>query len=106
MTDETCSAHNLLNWKADRRDAMTLTRLIGAGELTAMWMPLEADEAVRDLIRARRSGHEDASGINQTVQSVWLPHDHRFGGRTTWTKMYRRWFSEHHFVFPHQQLAF
>ena len=43
--------------KTDRRDAMTLARLLRAGELTAIWVPDEAHEAVRDLIRARRSAH-------------------------------------------------
>jgi transposase len=38
--------------KTDRRDAMTLARLLRAGELTAIWIPDEAHEAVRDLIRA------------------------------------------------------
>ncbi|MDA4836163.1 transposase, partial [Enterobacter hormaechei] len=33
--------------KTDRRDAMTLARLLRAGELTAIWVPDEAHEAVR-----------------------------------------------------------
>jgi transposase len=38
--------------KTDRRDAMTLARLLRAGELTAIWIPDEAHEAVRDHPRA------------------------------------------------------
>ncbi len=92
--------------KTDRRDAMTLARLLRAGELTAIWVPDEAHEAVRDLIRARRSAKEDATGAKQTVKSFLLRHDRRFGGKGTWTKMYWRWLSEQRFDFPHQQLAF
>ena len=92
--------------KTDRRDAMTLARLLRAGELTAIWVPDEAHEAVRDLIRARRSAKEDATGAKQTVKSFLLRHDRRYGGKGTWTKMYWRWLSEQRFDFPHQQLAF
>ncbi|MDG2515374.1 IS110 family RNA-guided transposase [Sphingobium yanoikuyae] len=92
--------------KTDRRDAMTLARLLRAGELTAIWIPDEAHEAVRDLIRARRSAQDDAIGAKQTVRSFLLRHDRRFGGKAAWTKMYWRWLSEQRFDFPHQQLAF
>ena len=39
--------------KTNRRDAITLARLHRAGELTPVWVPDEAHEAVRDLVRAR-----------------------------------------------------
>ena len=39
--------------KTDRRDADQLARLFRAGELTGIYVPAPADEAVRDLIRAR-----------------------------------------------------
>ena len=39
--------------KTDRRDAMMLAKLLRAGELTAVWVPDAAHEAMRDLIRAR-----------------------------------------------------
>jgi len=74
--------------KTDRRDAMTLARLLRAGELTAIWGPDEAHEAVCDLIRARHSAQEDATGAKQTVRSFMLRHDRRFGGNAAWTK---RW---------------
>jgi transposase len=46
--------------KTDRRDCLKLARLARAGELTPIHVPDEADEAVRDLVRAR----EDAV-VNQ-----------------------------------------
>jgi hypothetical protein len=39
--------------KTDRRDATMLARLHRAGELTSIWVPDDAHEAMRDLIRAR-----------------------------------------------------
>jgi len=43
--------------KTDRRDAISLAKLHRAGELTAVWVPDPAHEAIRDLVRAplRRS---------------------------------------------------
>ena len=39
--------------KTNRRDALTLARLLRAGELTPVWVPDTAHEAVRNLVRAR-----------------------------------------------------
>lgn len=39
--------------KTDRRDAVTLARLDRAGELTAVRVPDDDQEAIRDLWRAR-----------------------------------------------------
>ncbi len=40
--------------KTDRRDAMLLARLSRSGDLTSVRVPGAADEAVRDLVRARK----------------------------------------------------
>ena len=59
--------------KTDRRDARQLARLFRAGELTAIYVPDEEDEAVRDLVRARLSADRQATGpwaINAKRASV------------------------------------
>ena len=40
--------------KTDRRDAVTMARLLRAGELAGIWIPDEEHEAIRDLVRARQ----------------------------------------------------
>ena len=40
--------------KTDRRDAMMLTQTLRAGQLTEVWVPDEAHEAMRDLRKARQ----------------------------------------------------
>ena len=45
--------------KTNRRDAVQLARLMRAGELTAVWVPDEAHEAIRDLVRARGTAVDD-----------------------------------------------
>ena len=44
--------------KTNRRDAVTLARLHRAGELTGVWTPDAAHEAVRDLVRAREAADD------------------------------------------------
>jgi transposase len=41
--------------KTDRRDAINLAKLHRAGELTTVWVPDQAHEAIRDLVRARQA---------------------------------------------------
>ncbi len=92
--------------KTDRRDAVTLARLLRAGELTAIWVPDEAHEAIRDLVRARRVAREDASAAKQALLSFLLRHGRRFPGRANWTKAHWRWLGEQAFDSPHHQLVF
>ncbi len=40
--------------KTDRRDAVKLARSYRAGDLTPVWVPDAAHEALRDLVRARK----------------------------------------------------
>ena len=60
--------------KTDRRDSQMLARLHRAGELRAIYVPDDTDEAMRDLVRARedagRGGHAgevSAEGIPLTA---------------------------------------
>jgi transposase len=49
--------------KTDRRDAVTQARLHRAGELTPVWVPDEAHEAMRDLVQY--GGETDPSRIRR-----------------------------------------
>jgi len=60
--------------KNDRRDAVTLARLLRAGELTAIWVPDEDHEAMRDLVRARRQAKGDLVAARQMLLGFLLRH--------------------------------
>ncbi len=45
--------------KTDRRDAFKLARSHRSGNLTAVWIPDEGSEALRDLIRACEAAKQD-----------------------------------------------
>jgi len=53
--------------KTDRRDALKLARSYRAGDLTAVWVPDAAHEALRDLVRAR----EAAKRISYAHAIAW-----------------------------------
>jgi transposase len=45
--------------KTDRRDAEKLARSYRSDDLTAVWVPDESSEALRDLVRARGAAKQD-----------------------------------------------
>ena len=92
--------------KTDRRDAQTLARLLRAGELTPIWVPDEAHEAIRDLVRGRRQAKQDLAASRQMLLGFLLRHGRRFSGRTHWSKAHWRWLGEQSFATPHQQFVF
>jgi hypothetical protein len=73
-----------------RRDAMMLAKLHRAGELTAIWIPDAAHEAMRDLVRARATAGRLLSKARQHLQGFLLGHDRIYRGARAWTLAYRR----------------
>lgn len=61
--------------KTDRRDAEKLARCYRAGDLTAVWVPTPAHEALRDLVRAREDAREDQQRARQRLGKLLLRHD-------------------------------
>ena len=78
--------------KTDRRDAEKLARLLRSGDLTAVWVPDEAHEALRDVVRAREAAQEDLRRARQRLGKLLL----RYGlrppkGRTPWGEKHQHW---------------
>jgi len=92
--------------KTDRRDAVSLARLLRAGELTPIWVPEKEQEAMRDLTRAR----EDMKGMErksrQRLGGFLLRHGKVYPGRSKWTKTYFRWLESLRFETAAQQIVF
>ena len=85
--------------KTDRRDARMLARLHRAGELTAVHVPDERDEAIRDLCRARTDAVQDQrSGRNQ-LKAFLLRNGYRYGEKTSWSAAHMRYLRE--LILPH-----
>lgn len=91
--------------KTDRRDAAMLAKLHRAGELTAVWVPDAAHEAMRDLVRARATAVRVAGKARQHLQGFLLRHGRIYPGKKGWTKAYRRWLTTVRFAHPAQQIV-
>jgi len=90
--------------KTDRRDAMMLAQTLRAGQLTEVWVPDQAHEAMRDLVRLRSQAMRDLRKTRQHLLSFLLRHE-RLSPYGHWTKMHRRWLGELKFAHPAQHLA-
>jgi transposase len=91
--------------KTDRRDAIQLARLMRAGELTPVYVPTVADEAMRELSRAREDTLRDLKAAKHRLKAFLLRHDIRYTGRATWGPAHLRWLSEVVYPTPAQQLV-
>lgn len=93
--------------KTDRRDARKLAHLLLAGLLTEVTPPSEAEEARRELCRARSAAMKDLVRAKHRVSKFLLRHDRIYTlGRTLWTKMHLKWVEGQRFDSPLMQLTF
>jgi transposase len=91
--------------KTDRRDALMLAKLHRAGELTAVWVPDSAHEAMRDLIRSRATAVRVLAKARQHLQGFLLRHGRVYAGKKGWTQAYRRWLTTVRFDHSAQQVV-
>lgn len=78
--------------KTDRRDCRRLARLLRAGELVAIRVPSPAEEAVRDLCRARADLVADTARVQHRLGALLLRHGRVWrGSATNWTLTHRAW---------------
>ena len=92
--------------KTDRRDSQTLARLLRAGELTAVWVPDENQEALRDLTRGREDLKHLERQAKQRLQAFLLRHGRIYEQEKKWSRMHFRWLEEVKFDQPVQQFVF
>jgi len=85
--------------KTDRRDAVNLAKLHRAGELTPVWVPDQAHEAIRDLVRAGLAAVRSLRQARQQLSGFLLRHGHHYH-RPAWTAMHRRWLAGLRFEQP------
>lgn len=82
--------------KTDRRDAEKLARCYRAGELTPVWVPDAAHEALRDLVRAREAAKKDQLRDRHRLGKFLLRHGKRpTDAGQAWTKKYIDWIRVH-----------
>src|SRR5437867_6358442 len=91
--------------KTDRRDAGKLARSYRAGDLTAVWVPDPAHEALRDLVRAREAAKQDQLRARHRLGKFLLRHGRRPPEKMkAWTQRHLAWVQRDvHFAEPAQE---
>jgi transposase len=92
--------------KTNRRDAVNLAKLLRAGELTAVWVPDDRHEAMRDLARARDASQKDYKAKRQNVSSFLLRLGRPYPGKKTWGKAHLNWLAAQKLEHREQRIAF
>jgi transposase len=92
--------------KTDRRDALMLASLARAGELVAVTIPDERDEAIRDLSRARVDAVRARLKARQQLKALLLRQGRRYSGKSSWTAAHERYLATISFPHPAQDIAF
>jgi len=78
--------------KTDRRDALKLARSYRAGDLTPVWVPDVAHEALRDLVREREAAKKDQLRARHRLSKFLLRHGLRAPkGIKSWGTKYMEW---------------
>lgn len=77
--------------KTDKRDAQFLARVAAMGEYTTVRIPTVAEEAARDLVRARDDIRKSLVSTRHQASKLLLRRGYVFEGKTTWGRAYWQW---------------
>lgn len=92
--------------KTDARDARHLARLLHLGEVVAVTVPSEQQEAARDLVRAREDCRGDLMAARLRLSNLLLRHGIVYCGGKAWTGRHEQWLRTQRFEVPGLQLAY
>src|SRR5262249_22719961 len=82
--------------KTDRRDAIKLARFLRSGDLTEVFVPDPATEAMRDLERARDAAKRAERVARHQLSKFLLRHGRRYASKT-WTRSHLEWIRKQRF---------
>src|SRR5215467_7201234 len=93
--------------KTNRRDAISLAKLLRSGDLTAVWVPDRQHEAMRELTRARETAMNDLRAKRQQISAFLLRRGvHYPPDKKTWGKMHINWLMSQKFEFTEERIVF
>jgi transposase len=92
--------------KTDARDALHLARLLRLDELTPVRIPAAAEEAARDLVRAREASRQDLMRARHRLSKLLLRHGIVYSDGKAWTTAHDRWLHQQRFDAAATQAAF
>jgi transposase len=92
--------------KTDRRDSQKLAILHRSGDLTAVWVPDQIHEAMRDLVRARIDAMMQLMRARQQLLAFLLRHGRTYETGKNWTQRHRSWLAGQTFEQTAHQIVF
>jgi transposase len=92
--------------KTDKRDARHLARLLHLGEVVSVAIPTVAQEAARDLVRARDDCRGDLMSTRHRISKLLLRQGIVYYGGQAWTAKHEMWLRQQRFDDRARQAAF
>jgi len=93
--------------KTNRRDAISLAKLLRSGDLSAVWVPDRQHEAMRELTRARETAMNDLRAKRQQISAFLLRRGvHYPPDKKTWGKMHINWLMSQKLEFTEERIVF
>lgn len=92
--------------KTDAKDAMHLARLLRLDEIVSVRVPTAAEEAARDLVRAREDVRGEVMRARHRTSKLLLRQGIVWSGGGTWTLAHHAWLQRQSFQLTGVQLAF
>jgi transposase len=92
--------------KRDATDAELLARALRAGELRPVVVPDAADEAARDLVRAREDARADLMRARHRLSKLLLRHGRIYESGRAWTGAHDAWLRRQALPQPGARAAF
>jgi transposase len=83
--------------KTDARDARHLARLLHLGQIVEVTVPSVAQEAARDLVRAREDCRGDLMRARHRLSKLLLRQGIVYYGGKAWTREHERWLGRQRF---------
>ena len=92
--------------KTDARDAAHLARLLHLGQIVEVRIPTVAQEAARDLVRAREDCRGDVMTSRHRISKLLLRQGIVYYGGRAWTGKHEMWLRAQRFDSPALMLAY
>ena len=92
--------------KTDARDAAHLARLLHLGQIVEVTIPTVAQEAARDLVRAREDCRGDLMTVRHRISKLLLRQGIVYYGGAAWTGKHEMWLRAQRFDSPALMLAY
>jgi hypothetical protein len=90
--------------KTGARDALLLARLLRVGDIVPVRVPSEAEEAARDVVRAREDVRGDLMRARHRPSKLLLRHGAVWDGKQAWTTAHEAWLRRQAAIFTSRGL--